>query len=151
MNGLAKLLKIILFLFRQLIAAAKFNDLVLNHLLVEKRNYVKETIELNEKEGTVFWPLYDDYEKNKASIFFRYSTFLKKYTQEHENMSNAKAEEIMQEILTIQTDDFEAKQTYFKKLRLKLPDKRLFQYFVIEERVNADFYTFLLKELPKVK
>ncbi len=151
MKNVAKLLQTIPFLFRQLIAGVTISDLVLDRLFAEKRAHLKKIITLNEKERTVFWPLYDDYEKNRAYSFSRYVGILKKYTQEHKNLPNAKAEELMREILALQTNDLKARQAHFKKLNEKLPNKKVFKYFVFEERVEAGIHAFVLKELPEVK
>ena len=71
--------------------------------------------------------------------------------QERENLSDSKAEEMMNEIRAIQTEDLESRRAYFKKLSQKLPYKRVFQYFIFEERIEAGFYEFIAEELPEVE
>jgi len=71
--------------------------------------------------------------------------------QERENLSGNKAEEMMSELRAIQTEDLESRRAYFKKLSKKLLYKRVFQYFIFEERIEAGFNAFIAEELPEVK
>ena len=151
MKTIAKILTVLTLLMPGLPLAETAPDLVLDQLLVGKRALVKETIQLTEKESVLFWPLYDDYEKNRIYIFNRYSALLKKYMQERENLSDSKAEEMMNEIRAIQTEDLESRRAYFKKLSQKLPYKRVFQYFIFEERIEAGFNAFIAEELPELE
>ena len=151
MKTIAKMVLIIMFLIPGLIFAETTLNLDPDHLLAEKRALVKETIQLTEKERTVFWPLYNEYEKNRVYIFNRYSALLKEYREERKNLSDNKAEEMMSEIQAIQTEDLESRRAYFKKLSQKLPYKKLFQYFIFEEIIEAGFNAFIAEELPDLK
>jgi len=150
-KSLANLLPIIIFLIPGPLLAESVPDLDLNHLLSEKRALVKETMQLTEKESAVFWPLYAEYEKNRTYIFNRYSALLKEYMQERENLSDSKAEEMMSELRAIQTEDLESRRAYFNKVSQKLPYKRVFQYFIFEERIEAGLHAFIAEELPEIK
>lgn len=151
MKTIAKILPIIISLIPGILLAESMPDLDLDQMLAGKRALVKETIQLTEKESAVFWPLYDEYEKNRVYIFNRYDALLKQYMQEHEKLSDSKAEEMMSEIQAIQTEDLESRRAYFKKLSQKLPYKSVFQYFIFEERIEAGFNAFIAEELPEVK
>ena len=151
MKCLAKIIVFSILLLPTLLTAENNPDIDLDHLFAEKRELVKETLQLTEKESAVFWPLYDEYEKNRVYIFNRYSALLKKYMQEREGSSDNKAEEMMNELRAIQTEDLESRRAYFKKLSKKLPYKRVFQYFIFEERVEAGLHAFIAEELPEVK
>jgi len=150
-KNLAKMLPFFLFLMAGPLLAETAPNLDLDQLLAGNRALVKETIQLAGKEGAVFWPLYEDYEKNRIYIFNRYSVLLKKYMQERENLSDSKAEEMMSEIREIQAEDLESRRLYFKKLSQKLPYRRVFQYFIFEERIEAGYQAFIAEELPEVK
>ena len=73
MKRIVQILPILFFLMPGLLINAEtVPDLDLEQLLAGKRKLVKETLQLTEKESAVFWPLYDDYEKNMVYIFNRY-------------------------------------------------------------------------------
>ena len=95
MKSIAKMLPITIFLIPCLLLAETMPDMDLDQLLAGKRALAKETLQLTEKESAVFWPLYDEYEKNRVYIFNLYSALLKKNMQERENLSDSKAEEMM--------------------------------------------------------
>ena len=97
-------------------------------------------MQLTEKESAVFWPLYNDYDKILWTSFKRYKALIKKYMQERENLSDKKAKEMMTELLKIQADDHKHKRVYVQKFSEKFAHKRVFQYFVLEDQVEAGFF-----------
>ena len=109
MKYLAKIILLLILSLPTLLTAENHPDIDLDHLFAEKRKLVKETLQLTEKESAVFWPLYDEYKKNRVYIFNRYSALLKKYMQEREGPSNNIAEERMSELSAIQTEDLESR------------------------------------------
>jgi hypothetical protein len=71
--------------------------------------------------------------------------------QVHKNLSDKKAEEMTATLIDIQADDLEKRQAYVQKFREKLPAKRVFQYFVLEDQIGAGFFAMILENLPPIK
>ncbi len=151
MKSIAKIILMIIFLMPTVITAETIPKINLKQFLATKRTVVKETILLTEKESGIFWALYDDYEKTRIYILNRYDALIRQYMQEHENLSESKAEEMINMIQAIQTEDLETRRTYFKKLSEKLPLKKVFQYLIFEETIEAGFNANIVKKLPPVK
>ena len=151
MKYIAKILTMILFLMPTLTTAETITEKNLNQILSEKRAMVKEHMQLTDKESAVFWPLYDEYEKTQVYSFNRWMPLIRKYLQQRKNMSDKSAEEMINEMLDIQAEDVEIKRKYVKKFGEKLPYKRVFQYFLLEDKVEAGFNSLLAEELPAIK
>ena len=122
-----------------------------DQVFMEKRAVVKEFMQLTEKESAVFWPLYDEYDKSLMDRFNRYRALIREYLQVHKNLSDKKAEEMAITLMDLQADELKGKQAYFKKFRAKLPAKRVFQYFVLEDQIEAGFFSVILENLPPIK
>ena len=60
------------------------------NLFAQKKAAIKDHIALNEKQSTVFWPLYDKYEKKEKRIFIRRLAHIREYMKEHKNLSDEK-------------------------------------------------------------
>jgi uncharacterized membrane protein len=71
--------------------------------------------------------------------------------QVHKNLSDKKAEEMTATLIDIQADDLKNKHAYVKKFSEKLPPKRVFQYFVLEDQIMASFFAMILENLPPIK
>ena len=151
MNNIAKILIIMILLMPTFASAETIIEKNLDQILSEKRAMVKETMQLTEKESAVFWPLYDEYEKTQVYSFNRWMTLIRKYLQQRENLSDKSAKKMINEMLEIQAEDVEIKRAYVKKFSEKLPYKRVFQYLLIEERVEAGFNSLIAEDLPPIK
>lgn len=55
---------------------------------VEKRDLVRETMKLTEKEREGFWPLYDEYQEVLQKIGGRMLRLIKSYAEEYKSMSD---------------------------------------------------------------
>jgi hypothetical protein len=72
MKTLVKMLTVLIFLFPQLLHAEVSLDIDMNKFSTAKKALVKKTLQLTEKESTVFWPLYDAYVDAQIKIFNRH-------------------------------------------------------------------------------
>ena len=143
---------IILFLLVPLsLLADPYDEIKVVQVFFEKKMVVKDYLKLSQKESSVFWPLYDEYEKLLITRFERYKALIKTYTQEHGNLSDKKAGEMTATLVDIQAQYLKNKHAYIKKFSEKLPPKRVFQYFVLEDQIEAGFFSMILENLPPVK
>ena len=151
MKTIAKIFIIIVVWAPAPLLAETFEEINVEQVFVEKKAVVKDFLQLTEKERAVFWPLYDEYQKKLMMKFTKYRALIRVYMQEHENLSEKKAKEMTVTLMEIQADDLKNKHTYIKKFREKLTAKRVFQYFVLEDQIEAGFFSMILENLPAIK
>ena len=120
-------------------------------LFARKKVLVKEAMQLTEKEGAVFWQFYDDYEKNQIAIFNRRKAHFREYIQERTNLSDEKATALMNEYLQIEAEALKYKRSLVKEFSEILPPKRVYQFFVLEELLEAGFFDQIAENLPEIK
>jgi hypothetical protein len=151
MKTIAKILTMIIFLLPAPLLAETFPEIEVEKLFLEKKAFVKDFMQLTEKESAVFWPLYNDYEKLLVTRFKRYKALIRDYMQEHEHLSDKKATEMTTTLMDIQAVYLKNKHAYVKKFREKLSPKRVFQYFVLEDQIWAGFFAMILENLPPIE
>ena len=71
-------------------------------------------MQLTDKESTVFWPLYDNYEKKEISIFNKRAAHFREYLQEPKNLSDKKAKSMMNDFLEIEAEALRTKRALVK-------------------------------------
>jgi hypothetical protein len=147
----AKILIILILLAPAPQFAETVHEIDVEKLFAEKKALVKEAMQLTEKEGAVFWPLYDDYEKIDIDLFKKREAHFRKYMLEHKSLSDEKADAMMNEYLQIEAEALRSKRTMVNKFREKLPAKRVYQYFVLEELLEAGFFSQIAENLPEIK
>lgn len=151
MKNIGMILVMFILIVPAVITAETTFEKDLNQFLAEKKALVKEVMRLTEKEKEVFWPLYDDYEKNQVNSYRQWTEFVQRYLREREKLSDKSAKEMITKMLELQAKDFEIKRKYVKKFSEKLAHKIVFKYFIFEERIEAGLDAFLAEELPPIK
>jgi hypothetical protein len=151
MKNIGMLFVILIFIMPAILAAETNSDKDMDEFLAEKRAIVKETMKLTEKESAVFWPLYDDYVKIQVYGYRQWTTLIERYLKERENLSEKNAKEMITKMQNLQAQDVEVKRKYANKFSKILPYKRVFEYFILEEKIDAGLNAFVAEELPAIK
>lgn len=151
MKTLVKMLTVLIVLFPPLLHAEDSLDIDMNKFSTAKKALVKETLKLTEKESTVFWPLYDAYVEAQINIFSRHIALIREHKQKSENLSDKEAEVLINKYLELQADDLKLKHAYVKKFSKKLPYRRVYQFFDLEDRIEAGFFAVVAEELPLIE
>ena len=151
MKTYAKIVIILTLLVSSPTLAETVPEIDVENLFAEKKALVKEAMQLTEKESAVFWPLYDDYEKIDIKIFKKRSDHIRRYLHERKSLSDKKAESMMNEYLQIEAEALSSKRIMVKKFSEKLPLQKVYQYFVLEELLEAGFFSQIAENLPEIK
>ncbi len=151
MKNIGMLLFMFIFIMPAILAAETNSDKEMDQFLAEKRAIVKETMKLTEKESAVFWPLYDDYVKIQVYGYRQWTALIERYLKERENLSEKNAKEMITKMQDLQAEDVEVKRKYANKFSKILPYKRVFEYFLLEEKIDAGLNAFVAEELPPIK
>ncbi len=116
----------------------------------ERKVIVADNLQLNEAESKLFWPIYNEYINEKNSLIDRGYAVLKKFSFNYETLTETQATEIMDEILSIQMDEYKLMEKYRKKMLKDIPPKTVFRFFQIENKLNAINQYELANEIPLV-
>jgi hypothetical protein len=151
MKKLAGLFIILFLLVSTPLPAVTFPEMDVEKLFAIKKELIKDSMQLTEEEGAVFWPLYDDYEKKAMEIFNRRTAHIRKYIHEHKTMSDEMAKSLMKDYLQIEADALKSKRALVSKFSKKLPLKTVYQLFVFEELLEAGFFSQIAENLPPIE
>jgi hypothetical protein len=151
MKILTRLLIIAVFLVSAPLFAQNVAEMELNHFLTEKKALIKETVQFTEKESQVFWPLYDEYMKTYIKLLERSSVLEKGLLEDNEAISEKQAKTILDEHFAIRSENLKAKLSMAKKLRKILPEKKVLQFFHLEEKIEIGFFYHIAENVPIVK
>ena len=76
---------------------------------------------------------------------------IREHMQVRGNLSDKKAEALINEYLRLQADDLKLKQAHVKKFSKNLPYRRVYQFFDLEDRIEIGFFAAIAEELPIVE
>ena len=124
---------------------------LIEQLRADKKLLVAENMQLTEKEGKAFWPLYDKYQSELFLLRTRTLSLIKDYSASYEKMTESTAKKLLDESLTIETLRLRLIKSYLPEFRKVLPETKVVRYYQIENKVNAVLYYELASNIPLMK
>ena len=123
-------------------------QLLRDKLRADKKLIVAEAMNLTEKEAAAFWPVYETYQKELASLNDRTMKLIKDYATNYGAMTDPAAKGIVDSFLSIEKDRIQLMQTYTPKFRKVMPEVKVARYYQIENKIRAVVNYELAQEIP---
>ncbi|HXY61800.1 MAG TPA: hypothetical protein VEJ22_02595 [Nitrospirota bacterium] len=149
-----KLLMLIMMLAISIMAAAQNKqdiEKTRTDILANKKQIVKATLDLNKQEADVFWPLYEEYQNALRLVHDRSSRLIANYLMDYKTLTDDQAEVLIREVLNIEREQLNLKETYVKKFSAVLPPKKVARYFQLENKMQTVLDYDLAKKIPIVR
>lgn len=101
-----------------------------------KTAHITEGLSLTSEEAEKFWPLYNEYEKEKRKLY-------KKENAEIENLeciSEKRADAMLTEYVEIERADYLLQKQFYKDLKEIFPAKKIIQLKKVEDEFNKKLW-----------
>jgi hypothetical protein len=114
-------------------------DVLRDKIKADKKLLVAENLGLSDAESKVFWPVYEDYQKELAGINDRLLKTIQSYAQDYnaKTLTDDKAKSLMTETLAIEQAEVALKKKYLDKLNGIIPPIKAARYMQIENKLRA--------------
>ena len=99
---------------------------------IEKKQIIEQSMTLSEKEASIFWPIYDDYEDSRRKLGEERLLLIHDYVIAYSSLTDAKASEIT--LRCFKNDEAIARlhKKYYKKVRKALSPLKAAQFVQVE-------------------
>jgi len=144
-------LVLIICLVSSLLTAQAMNEIDINKFYTEKKALIKETLPLTDKESQAFWPLYEDYMKGYAARIEQRIEYERGFTKKAASMTEEQARDAIDKHYQLISENLAAKKEMLIKLRRVLPEKKVLQFFQLEEKIEIGFFCQIVENVPLVK
>lgn len=125
-------------------------DIIQSAFGKEKKELVRDYMQLTGKDSTAFWKLYDEYEDKRKAVGRERINLLEQYANESGNFDDAKAEKLANAILANETKYNNLYQNYFKKFSGVFGAKKAAQFLQLEMYVQTAVRANLMREIPLI-
>lgn len=125
-------------------------DIIQSAFGKDKKDLVKDYMELSQKDSAAFWKLYDEYEDKRKVIGRERINLLEQYANEYQNLDNAKAEKLATGILMNDAKYNTLHQTYFKKFTAVLGARNAAKFLQLEMYVQTYVRANVMREIPLI-
>ncbi|WP_145998716.1 hypothetical protein [Methyloterricola oryzae] len=104
---------------------------------MEKREFVKESMNLSEQEAAKFWSIYHQYEAELTKLSDRRMKLIEDYAANFESMSEAKAGQLGKTAFELRRARNSLLESYYKKIAKALSNRIAVRFAQVESVANA--------------
>jgi len=125
-------------------------QLVREKIKTDKKLFIAENMNLMESEAKVFWPVYEDYQKELGKLLDKTAKLIDNYAANYQAMADEAAKGLIDGYLAIETERVALMKSFLPKFRKVLPEKKVARYYQLENKINAVVKYELAKLIPLV-
>ena len=126
-------------------------NLLRSDLKTEKSKLITETMDFTEVEATKFWPIYNEYSLKLNKIGDKRIAFIKDFAANYDNMTDTKADAIMEEAFDFQEDRTDLLEDLYKDLEKVLGATKAAKLVQLENMINILIDLEVNSELPLIE
>jgi hypothetical protein len=125
-------------------------DILRDKIKADKKLLIAENLGLTEGESKVFWPVYEEYQKELEAINLRLGKAIQGYAQEYnaKSLTDEKAKTLMAEALAIEEAEVALKKKYLDRLNGVIPAIKAARYLQMENKIRALIRFDLAASIP---
>ena len=126
-------------------------QLVREKIQTDKKLFIAQNMNLMESEAKVFWPVYEDYQKELDKLVDKTVKLIDNYAANFQTMTEEAAKGLIDGYLAIETERVTLMKSFLPKFRKVLPEKKVARYYQLENKIDAVVNYELAKLIPLVK
>ena len=126
-------------------------QLVREKIKTDKKLFIAQNMNLTESEAKVFWPVYENYQKDLAKLVDKTVKLVENYAANYQTMTEEAAKELINGYLAIEGERVTLMKSFLPKFRKVLPEKKVARYYQLENKINAVVNYELARQIPLVK
>lgn len=124
---------------------------VVEKIRADKKLFMAENMQLTEAEAKAFWPIYEQYQDELFLLRARTLKLINDYAEAYQKMTDDRAKNLLDEVITIESLGLKLRQAYLPKFRKVLPDVKVVRYYQIENKINAALMYEFAANIPLIK
>ena len=123
-------------------------QLVRANMQADKTTLIATGMNFNDKDGAAFWPIYQQYEYERARLDDRRVAVIKMYAQKYPNLTDGEARSMAEQMLDCDARLAALKLKYFKKFNKALPALTVTKFFQLDRRIDLMMDMKVEQSLP---
>jgi Spy/CpxP family protein refolding chaperone len=114
----------------------------------QRRVLVSGALPLTDAEAKAFWPLYDDYEKQRRPIDERANRLVADFVASASSLSDAQAKAMLAEALAVDEGRLKVRRDFMERMGKVIPPRKLVRFFQIENKLDSVVRADISKQIP---
>jgi hypothetical protein len=126
-------------------------ELLRSDVKAETVAILTEVMEMPEKDAEIFWPIYREYELEKAKLGDRRIAQLKQYAEGFDSLTDEKAKELANDHFKLQSDNLKLTKKYFGKVEKALGANTAARFVQVMNQVNLLIDVQIAASMPLIE
>jgi len=123
-------------------------DAIRADLRSDKINVITETMQFNDKDAAVFWPVYKKYEAEQTKLNDERIQVIKNYADRWITLTDVEATELAEKSLDLESRRADLRKRYFAEFSRVLSGLTVAKFFQLEYRLDLLVDLRIASELP---
>jgi hypothetical protein len=123
-------------------------DLTREAVESQRRVLVSGSLRLSDAEAKAFWPLYDDYEKERRPYDQRASKLVADFLASAATLTDARAKAILDEAFRIDEGRVKVRRAWYDRMAKAISPRQLVRFYQIENKLDSVVRADLSKQIP---
>lgn len=123
-------------------------DITRQAVETQRRVLVSGALPLTDAESKGFWPLYDDYEKQRRPIDERANRLVADFVTSAASLSDAQAQAMLAEALAVDEGRLKLRREFMGRMGKVIPPRKLVRFFQIENKLDSVVRADISKQIP---
>ena len=120
----------------QVLNTQTYIELLSTDLNAQRRQIVNETMQLDDKQARIFWPIYNDYEADLDKLADEKLAIVQDYATNFLTMTNEKADELAQRVMALDDQKIALRRKYYDLMKKSLPAILVVRFFQVENQIQ---------------
>ncbi len=116
----------------------------------ERKAIVADNMFFTAEEAEKFWPVYNEYREQNRKVGDKRVKVIRDLATEFETLDDARAEQLLREVLDFQADRVKLRKSYVKKFNKAIPPKKTVRFFQIDNKLDTIIDFALATKIPLV-
>ena len=126
-------------------------QLLRSDLKASKRTLIKESMQLDEKQAAVFWPLYNQYDVEQTKLGDQRLALIEDYSRNFLTMTDEKADQLAHRALDLDDQRQAVRKKYYDLFKKALPTVLVVRFFQLENQIQLVVDLQIASHLPIIE
>ena len=135
----------------QVLNTQTYIELLRTDLNAQKRQIINETMQLDDKQARIFWPIYNDYEADLDKLADERLALVQDYAANFLTMTNEKADELAQRVMALDDQKMAFRRKYYDLMKKSLPAIVVVRFFQVENQIQLLVDLKIASNLPIIE
>jgi hypothetical protein len=120
-------------------------------LSAKQEQIVRETMQLNDQQAAIFWPIYREYQSEQSKLTADKLALVADYSRNFSTMTDEKADQLAQQIMQLDEKRMALREKYYATMKKALSSTLAVRFFQVEHQLQLIVDLQIAANLPIIE